>query len=271
MGAIDRVSLSKDALRTANIFGHLLIVSSLIVALTNYWYYVEWPFNTFGTGSVSEPFSRGPFSCPETNSAWEVYLFRGFCKRNARTGAQRGADGTKTCVSWSDDSSWKRFDRDSEVKLEFEDGADIWMANCALIPFALLLALATTFGTAFRTSLGSSALLATWSALLFFQWAVMMTVWLIAISSDQMKENKYDGFPGCGNADGRVGPGFVFAVIATMTMLGLAILNAMAASSHKHRMERKVAPGPVTGSRPVATSGAPADQPVQGYRPDIVA
>ena len=38
MGAIDRVSLSKDALRTANIFGHILIVSSLIVALTNYWY-----------------------------------------------------------------------------------------------------------------------------------------------------------------------------------------------------------------------------------------
>lgn len=37
MGAIDRVSLSKDALRAANIFGHILIIGSLIVALTNYW------------------------------------------------------------------------------------------------------------------------------------------------------------------------------------------------------------------------------------------
>lgn len=153
----------------------------------------------------------------------------------------------------------------SQVKTEFEDGADIWMANCALIPFALLLALATAFGTAFRNSLASSSLLATWSALLFFQWAVVTTAWLIAINSDQMKENKWDGLPGCGNADGSVGPGFVFATIASMTMLALGILNAMAASSHKHRMERKVMPGPTT------TTQRPADQPVQGYRPDIVA
>jgi hypothetical protein len=139
------------------------------------------------------------------------------------------------------------------------------MANCALIPFTLLLALATAFGTAFRNSLASTSLLATWSSLLFFEWAVMTTAWLIAISSDQMKENKWDGLPGCGNADAAMGPGFVFATIASITMLALGILNAMAAASHKYRMERKVVPGPTT------TTQRPADQQVQGYRPDIVA
>lgn len=161
------------------------------------------------------------------------------------------------------------------MKTQFEDGADIWMANCALIPFSLLLALVTAFGTAFRNTLNSTSILSTWSTLLFVQWAVMMTAWLIAISNDQMKENKWDGMPGCGNANARVGPGFVCAIIATATMLGLGILNSMAAASHQRRVKQKVAPGPVDRGAmepaSVATTGAPADRQVTGYRPDIVA
>ena len=147
------------------------------------------------------------------------------------------------------------------------------MAIAALMPCALLLALITFTVTAIP-SLHSTAMLGTWSFVLFFQFVLIFTSWVLVLTSDQMIENKFDGLPGCGNAVGRVGPGFIFGTISSVAALGLCLLNMMAARAFSYSGETKQSTTRRVDTQamgPVATTEPQADRQVQGYRPDIVA
>lgn len=266
MGVLDTEAFSSKLLQLVNIVGHLFLVSCLIVSLTNYWYQVEFDI---APATVSNPFSTGPFSCP--TDIWEVYMFRGFCSQHKLVGAQRASEGNKACVSWHNKGSWKDFDRDNELSSNFKDSREVWMALAALMPFALCLVIITLVLTSFRAMYTSSTL-TTWSLLIWFEFVVTFTAWVMVSTSDFMVENKFDGLPGCGNAFGHVGPGFIFAVLANMTTLALAILNGMAAGAMNYRYQDKTVR---RIDEPRSTTAAPGtvrdDRQAQGYRPDIVA
>lgn len=100
------------------------------------------------------------------------------------------------------------------------------------------------------------------SIILFCTFILTFTCWVLAATTKNFGEDNYDGLPGCGNAATAIGPGFIFCVIASVTALGLGIMNAIAAAAADILLSVKT--GRTADNQPVGSAQA-------GYRPEVVA
>ena len=99
-------SRARDDFLPLNITFHLLLVASVVIAMSAKWGQVNFdvrdPSWVVTTGPDT---SATPFKCP--THTWYLFAYNGFCKFQRLDDGSRGKADQTDCLTWSNEKQWR--------------------------------------------------------------------------------------------------------------------------------------------------------------------